>query len=70
LLIEGTFIAGIISSSSKESLGIAPDSNIYIFKVYTRQQVSYTSWFLDAFNYAINSKINIINLSIGGFFSY
>lgn len=29
-------------------------------------QVSYTSWFLDAFNYAILKKINILNLSIGG----
>ena len=29
-------------------------------------QVSYTSWFLDAFNYAILKKINVLNLSIGG----
>ena len=28
--------------------------------------VSYTSWFLDAFNYAIMKKINVLNLSIGG----
>jgi len=28
--------------------------------------VSYTSWFLDAFNYAILKKINVLNLSIGG----
>lgn len=32
----------------------------------TRLQVSYTSWFLDAFNYAILKKINVLNLSIGG----
>ena len=29
-------------------------------------QVSYTSWFLDAFNYAILKKIDVLNLSIGG----
>lgn len=29
-------------------------------------QVSYTSWFLDAFNYAILKKIHVLNLSIGG----
>ena len=29
-------------------------------------QVSYTSWFLDAFNYAILKKVNVLNLSIGG----
>lgn len=29
-------------------------------------KVSYTSWFLDAFNYAIHSNIDVLNLSIGG----
>lgn len=28
--------------------------------------MSFTSWFLDAFNYAIASGMNIVNLSIGG----
>ncbi|KAK6149331.1 hypothetical protein DH2020_016856 [Rehmannia glutinosa] len=28
--------------------------------------VSYTSWFLDAFNYAIATKMDVLNLSIGG----
>ena len=27
---------------------------------------SYTSWFLDAFNYAIHRKVHLLNLSIGG----
>ena len=39
---------------------------IYAFKVFTDQQVSYTSWFLDAFNYAIFLGVDILNLSIGG----
>ena len=29
-------------------------------------QVSYTSWFLDAFNYAILKRVDVLNLSIGG----
>lgn len=29
-------------------------------------QVSYTSWFLDAFNYAMATEMNVVNLSIGG----
>lgn len=29
-------------------------------------QVSYTSWFLDAFNYVLLRKLHVINLSIGG----
>ncbi|XP_062555171.1 membrane-bound transcription factor site-1 protease isoform X1 [Armigeres subalbatus] len=62
---HGTFVAGIIASS-KECLGFAPDSELHIFRVFTNNQVSYTSWFLDAFNYAILKKINVLNLSIGG----
>jgi hypothetical protein len=29
------------------------------------EQVSYTSWFLDAFNYAMHVHIQVLNLSIG-----
>lgn len=62
---HGTFVAGVIASY-KECLGFAPDSELHIFRVFTNNQVSYTSWFLDAFNYAILKKINVLNLSIGG----
>ncbi|UXI19114.1 uncharacterized protein NH340_JMT05057 [Sarcoptes scabiei] len=62
---HGTFVAGLIASS-QECLGFAPDAELYIFKVFTKNQISYTSWFLDAFNYAILKKINVLNLSIGG----
>ncbi|KJE95552.1 membrane-bound transcription factor protease [Capsaspora owczarzaki ATCC 30864] len=62
---HGSFVAGVIASS-RECPGLAPDADLYIFRVFTNQQVSYTSWFLDAFNYAIHKKINILNLSIGG----
>uniref|UniRef100_A0A182N2M0 Membrane-bound transcription factor site-1 protease n=1 Tax=Anopheles dirus TaxID=7168 RepID=A0A182N2M0_9DIPT len=62
---HGTFVAGIIASS-RECLGFAPDAELHIFRVFTNNQVSYTSWFLDAFNYAILKKINVLNLSIGG----
>lgn len=62
---HGTFVAGVIASS-KECLGFAPDAELHIYRVFTNNQVSYTSWFLDAFNYAIMKKINVLNLSIGG----
>lgn len=85
---HGTYVAGLVASS-KECFGFAPDADLHIFRVFTNKQVSYTSWFLDAFNYAIFkryflppspmcsapwnlnrpfffSRINIINLSIGG----
>lgn len=62
---HGTFVAGVIASS-KECLGFAPDAELHIYRVFTNNQVSYTSWFLDAFNYAILKKIHVLNLSIGG----
>ncbi|XP_005107775.1 membrane-bound transcription factor site-1 protease [Aplysia californica] len=62
---HGTFVAGVIASH-KECLGFAPDADIFVFRVFTNNQVSYTSWFLDAFNYAILKKIDVLNLSIGG----
>lgn len=62
---HGTFVAGVIASA-KECLGFAPDAELHIFRVFTNTQVSYTSWFLDAFNYAILKKINVLNLNIGG----
>ncbi|XP_075693673.1 membrane-bound transcription factor site-1 protease isoform X1 [Rhinoderma darwinii] len=62
---HGTFVAGVIASM-RECQGLAPDSDLHIYRVFTNSQVSYTSWFLDAFNYAILKKIDVLNLSIGG----
>ncbi|RWS25436.1 membrane-bound transcription factor site-1 protease-like protein [Leptotrombidium deliense] len=62
---HGTFVSGVIASG-KECLGFAPDAELHVYRVFTNSQVSYTSWFLDAFNYAILRRINVLNLSIGG----
>lgn len=62
---HGTFVAGVVASS-RECLGFAPDADVHIYRVFTNNQVSYTSWFLDAFNYAILKKMHVLNLSIGG----
>ncbi|XP_068328290.1 subtilisin-like protease SBT6.1 isoform X2 [Pyrus communis] len=35
-------------------------------QMHSLLQVSYTSWFLDAFNYAIATNMDVLNLSIGG----
>ena len=65
VLGHGSFVAGVMASS-RECLGFAPDAELYIFRVFTKSQVSYTSWFLDAFNYAIMKRVHVLNLSIGG----
>ncbi|KAG7275301.1 hypothetical protein CRUP_018275 [Coryphaenoides rupestris] len=59
---HGTFVAGVIASM-RECQGFAPDSELHIFRVFTNNQVSYTSWFLDAFNYAILKKIDVWELT-------
>ncbi|KAF3441932.1 hypothetical protein FNV43_RR15847 [Rhamnella rubrinervis] len=63
---HGTFVAGVIAGIDTECLGFSPDTEIYAFRVFTDAQVSYTSWFLDAFNYAIATNMDVLNLSIGG----
>uniref|UniRef100_A0A915B2A3 Peptidase S8/S53 domain-containing protein n=2 Tax=Parascaris univalens TaxID=6257 RepID=A0A915B2A3_PARUN len=63
---HGTFVAGVIASSNKKCSGFAPAASVYVYKVFTKRQVSFTSWFLDAFNHAILRGINVLNLSIGG----
>lgn len=62
---HGTFVAGIVASA-RECFGFAPDAELHIYRVFTNNQVSYTSWFLDAFNYAILRRMHVLNLSIGG----
>lgn len=63
---HGSFVAGQVASQNPECPGLAPEAQLHIFRVFTNQQVSFTSWFLDAFNYAIHTRIEVINLSIGG----
>lgn len=63
---HGSFVAGVVAGQFPECPGIAPESNIFIFRVFSTVQQSYTSWFLDAFNYALHLDIDVINFSIGG----
>lgn len=63
---HGTFVAGIIAGHHPSCPGLAPGANLHVFRVFTAAQVSYTSWFLDAFNYALHIGIDVLNLSIGG----
>ncbi|GIM13551.1 hypothetical protein Vretimale_16642 [Volvox reticuliferus] len=63
---HGSFVAGVVGGQDSQCPGFAPDVDMYTFKVFTDDQVSYTSWFLDAFNYAMIVQVNVINLSIGG----
>lgn len=63
---HGTFVAGIIGGRNVDCPGMAPDASLYIMRVFTSAQLSYTSWFLDAFNYALHVGVDVLNLSVGG----
>jgi membrane-bound transcription factor site-1 protease len=63
---HGSFVAGVIAGTSPSCPGLAPEVDLHTFRVFTNDQVSYTSWFLDAFNYAMATKMDVVNLSIGG----
>ena len=63
---HGTFVGGVIAGNHPDCPGFAPEANLYIFRVFTSNKVTYTSWFLDAFNYAIHCGVDLLNLSIGG----
>jgi hypothetical protein len=52
---HGTFVAGVVASKFASCLGFAQDAEIHTFRVFTQRQMSFTSWFLDAFNYAVSS---------------
>jgi membrane-bound transcription factor site-1 protease len=52
---HGTFVAGVLSSMHDECPGIAPDAEIYILKLFDDDDVTYTSWFVDAFNFVLDN---------------
>ncbi|TYZ57718.1 hypothetical protein PybrP1_006293 [[Pythium] brassicae (nom. inval.)] len=63
---HGTFVAGVISGADARCPGLAPDAELYVFRMFTTEQLSFTSWFLDAFNYALFQGVHVLNLSTGG----
>ena len=52
---HGTFVAGVIGSKNPKCPGIAPETEIYILKLFTDEEITYSSWFLDAFNFVIDN---------------
>lgn len=62
----GTFVASVIAGAEDKCPGLAPGARLHVHRVFTSSKLSYTSWFLDAFNYVLHSGIDVLNLSIGG----
>eukprot|EP00762_Andalucia_godoyi_P002506 ANDGO_02704.mRNA.1 Subtilisin-like protease SBT6.1 len=61
---HGTAVASLIASAACG--GIAPDATVYVLKVFSGRDESYTSWMLDALNYVLTLDVDVVNLSSGG----
>lgn len=65
---HGTFVTGVIAAQVGNGIGVdgaAPDVTILPICV-TRNGNAYTSWLIDALDYAVEQGVDVINLSIGG----
>ena len=51
--LHGTFMSSLIGSNNSECMGIAPEADLFILKVFNKNHESYTEWFLEAFNFAL-----------------
>jgi|GEM_PF-341287 len=71
---HGTHVAGSICGSGKASnsrfRGMAPDAKAYVGKVLkvdaNGEGTGLESWIVDAIQWAVKSKVDVINLSLGG----
>ena len=61
---HGTHVAGIIASDNK-IMGIAPNAKLLILKVLDKSGNGNCQGLYDAINYAIEQKVDIINMSLG-----
>lgn len=64
---HGTHVAGIIAANgvNNKIIGVAPLANLYILKAIDRTGSGKVSWVINAINYAIEKKVDIISMSLG-----
>ena len=60
---HGTLVAGVIAA--RRNVGVAPDSELFIGKVMRRLSDLKVAALLDAICWAIDRRVNLINLSLG-----
>ncbi|MBJ7932191.1 serine protease [Bacillus toyonensis] len=66
LIGHGTHCAGIIAASSTENMslnGFAPDAEVHILRIFPGGEYSSL---IEALNYCIEHKIDVVNMSLGG----
>ncbi|MEC2055752.1 S8 family serine peptidase [Peribacillus psychrosaccharolyticus] len=64
---HGTHVAGIIGALDNKfgMIGVAPKSELYALKALNKDGTGYVSDVIDAINWCIDNKMDIINLSMG-----
>lgn len=64
---HGTHVVGIIAAKGQNNtvVGVAPDVGIYVLKAIDRTGSGKLSWVVNAINYAVKLKVDIISMSLG-----
>lgn len=65
---HGTHVAGTIAAqqNGKGVIGVAPEASLLIVKVLNRNGSGQYDWIIKGINYAIEQKVDIISMSLGG----
>jgi|GEM_PF-2792331 len=71
---HGTHVAGIAAANGPGLLGVAPDANLYGYKVLTAEGWGWDSWIIAAIertvdpdqNPATDDRLHVVNMSLGG----
>lgn len=65
---HGTHVAGTIAAQENDNgvIGVAPEASLLIIKVLNKNGSGQYDWIIDGINYAIEQKVDIISMSLGG----
>lgn len=65
---HGTHVAGTMAATANDIgvVGVAPEANLLIVKVLDKHGSGQYKWIIDGIYYAIEQKVDIISMSLGG----
>lgn len=65
---HGTHVAGTIAAVQNNNgvIGVAPEASLLILKVLNKNGSGQYDWIINGINYAVEQKVDIISMSLGG----